>query len=263
MRGDHRGDVVGQRRIDHDVLHPGAFETHDLELAGERMKLDRVHVVGGIRGQRLDLARVQVETHQGGGVAVDRGHRVQADAVAGEPDHTGGEGVIGWDRQQHVAVHDHLRRAVFKESSAASRLQILVDQPGGVARVGGEQFQPPVGQVKQIGVVQLRIVAIEAQHDLAGVAPGAADHLCLDVVERCHVAVVARLQIDHVDVPVLVPAGVLQIHQVAVVVRPEVLADGPVAIVGHRLEAVAVDGAHPHVHDAVGRRQVRQSPAVG
>ena len=146
MRGNHRGHVVGQREIDHDMLNSSPFETHDLEFAGERMKLDRVHVVGGISGQCLDRARVQVEPHQGGGIAVDRRDRVQARAVTGKPDHTGREGVIGRDRQQHLAVHDHFRRAVFQEAGTAARLQILVDEPGGVARVCGEQFQPPVAR---------------------------------------------------------------------------------------------------------------------
>ena len=31
MGGEHRCDVVGQRRVDHHVLDPGALEAHDLD----------------------------------------------------------------------------------------------------------------------------------------------------------------------------------------------------------------------------------------
>jgi len=121
---------------------------------------------------------------------------------------------------------------------------------------------PPSG-VQAVDVVELGVVLVDAHQDVVGevlvdvVQPG------LDIVERGEVAGLAGGQVDVVQPPVLVAAGVLLVDDVLVVVGPEVRADAPVAVRGDGNPHPAGDGAHPHVEDAGVGGDPRQAGPVG
>ncbi len=110
--------------------------------------------------------------------------------------------------------------------------------------------------------MQLGVLAVQPHQQVVGVAALVAEHARLHVVERGHVDVAAVLEVDDVQVPVLVPAGVLQVDDVAVVLAPGEAAHAALAIVRDGGGVVAAERPHPHVQHAVDRRDVRQPAAV-
>jgi hypothetical protein len=81
--------------------------------------------------------------------------------------------------------------------------------------------------------------------------------LGLHALERGEVPILLRGRVDGVDAPVLVPALVLEVDDVPVVLGPEKEPDAALAVVGDRLEPVAVDGG------ADGPTQTFRTPSFG
>jgi hypothetical protein len=111
--------------------------------------------------------------------------------------------------------------------------------------------------------VQLGVVLVQSDQDLVGEPLVGGDQLGLHAVERGEVPGPAALQVDGVQVPVLVAATVLHVQQVAVVVRPAVVADAAIGVVGDRLGVVRADLADPDIEHAVHRCQPGDAGAVG
>ena len=124
-------------------------------------------------------------------------------------------------------------------------------------------------QADPVDVVQLRVVAVEPDQDLVRERALHPDDLGLHAVERGQVTPGHSRQVDVVQAPVLVAAGVLQVQQMAAVVRPEKLPDAPVGVVGDdaggsQVDAVRhADRGQPYVQDALVRRDPGQLGAVG
>ena len=181
----------------------------------------------------------QVDPDQPAGVRAHRADRQQRPAVLAERDRPAGQRVLGGDGQQRPPVIPGRRLADHDDHAAVG----LRRDPGPDHQlaVGDPVHEPGVldlldqlagGQVEPVDVVQLRVVAVQPDQDLGRelLVPG--DQLGLHVVERRQVPPLHGLQVDVVQPPVLVPAGVLQVQQVLGVVRPGEHADAPVGVVG-------------------------------
>jgi hypothetical protein len=123
-------------------------------------------------------------------------------------------------------------------------------------------------QLKLVHVVQLRVVLVQADQQLGGELALHPDQLCLHAVERGQIAVLHGLQVDVMQMPVLIPAGVLLVQQMPAVVRPRERPDAAVGIVGDKpglapVDAVVAGGCDPDVENAVVRRDPGQPGPVG
>jgi hypothetical protein len=113
-----------------------------------------------------------------------------------------------------------------------------------------------------VDVVELRVVLVQPDQDVVREPLVEVLDARLDVLVRRQVAVGAGLEIDVVQPPVLVAAAVLDVEQVAVVVRPVEKADPAVAIVGDDAGVLSTAVTDPDVEDALVRGDPRETTSV-
>ena len=111
--------------------------------------------------------------------------------------------------------------------------------------------------------MQLGVVLVQADEDVAGAAPRDAEDAGLDAVERRRVAVVAGLRVDDVQVPVLVAAASPGGRSGGGRPRPRCTSGSPRSVSDVTGRArVAGEVADPHVQDVVDGLDVGQAAAV-
>ena len=274
MQRPDRGQVVGDRRGRGRGTRTGPLEGHDLRFPGVRLDPDVAHVGLGIGGQHLLGAGRHVDPDQPAGVGADRADAEQRAAVLAERDHVAGQRVFGGNGQQRppvafrVVPDQHRKAPVGLRRDRAPDRKLRVCDPVDEAGVLDFLGQLAGDQVEPVDVVQFGVVAVQRDEQLGRELPLHGDQPRLHAVERREVAAVHGLEVDVVQPPVLVAAGVLQVQQVPGIVGPRERADAAVAVVGDHLGRRQVHpgaGARrrdPDVEDPLVRRDPRQPGAV-
>ena len=145
-----------------------------------------------------------------------------------------------------------------------SHVEVVVGHVGGDPGILLHQ-RPLAGfQIDPIDVVQLRDAIVEPHEDFIGEILTHVLHLGVDVVQRRQVFGLARGDVGHVDVPVLVPGFVLGIEDVVARVGPVVPADVADLVLRHRLgRRQVVDRGDPDVENPIHGSQIAEPFAVG
>jgi hypothetical protein len=167
------------------------------------------------------------------------------------------------------AVPDQdVEAAVLLRCDRAPHDQVLVGEPAGVPGVLYLLYQRTGDQVQPVHVVQLRIVGVDADQHLGGLALAGGEDLRVDVLERREVTPLHRLDVNVVQPPVLVPARVPHVQDMPSVPRPREVPDAPVVVFGQRpcrrpVHAPGAERREPHVQHAVAGGDPRQLSPVG
>ncbi len=195
------------------------------------------------------------------GVAATAVGQIQDLASLVEPGQRRGERVFHADFQKLLPATLAvglviLRAAVAQHLHRESHLEVVVADEGGVLVVFLDQFPLAAGDVDAVDVVEARVAVVQTDEDLLRKLFAQALDLGRDFLNRREVFGLDLLQVDAVNVPVLVAAGVLQIEDMAAVVGPEVNTDAALFVMRDRLgRAGIVDRTDEHVQHAVARRQ--------
>ena len=274
MQRPDRGQVVGDRGVEHQVLGPVLLEGHDLRFPGVRVDPDAAHVGFGIADQHLLGAGRRVDPDQPAGLGADRADAEQRAAVLAERDDVAGQRVVGGHGQQRPPVrvgavpHHHHEAPVGLRRDPGPDRELRVCGPVDEAGVLDFLGQLAGDQVEPVNVVQFGVVAVQRDQQFGRELPLHGHHPRLHAVERRQVAAVHGLEVDVVQPPVLVAAGVLQVQQVPAIVGPREQADAAVAIVGDHPRrgpvhpGVGARRRHPDVEDPLVRRYPRQPGSV-
>ena len=285
VQGPDRLVVELHRRVEDVILGAVLDHLHDLRLPGVRVQHRAFHVGLGVFEQHPRVARGQVELDQPARVHPDRADDQQRLPVAGERQHVAGRGVVARDGQHGppvslgVVADQHVVAAGGQRGKRAADHHVLVGEPAGEPGVLDQLGQFPGPQVQPVDVVQLGVVPVHPDQDLVAVALAGGDDPGLDAVERRQVAARhaglaacggggLRVEVDVVQPPVLVAAGVLYVQQVPVVTGPGEGPDATVSVIGDDRAASqptpsAPIGATQTLSTPLSRRDPGQPGAVG
>ena len=262
-------ELVGDRGVQHQVVHALAGDEDDLRLVRVRVEPGAGDVVVRVfRDQELRPVRA-VEPDEPARVGARRRQRQQAATVLGERERMGGQRVLLPDREDRpprrvgrVADRD-LHAAVLGRCDGRAHVEAPVGDETDVARVLHDLRELAARERELEDVVQLRVLPVQADEDPVGEVLVDVLDACLDALERRQVSLLTRLELDVVQPPVLVAAPILEVQDAPVVGAPEELADPPVVVVRHDPIVVGAHRAQPHVQDAFVRREPGQPAAVG
>src|ERR1700741_3758367 len=115
--------------------------------------------------------------------------------------------------------------AIGLRGDRAADLQVVVDHLTDKARVLNDLLKLSGRQLQGVHVVQLRIVLVQADEHIVRKVLTVGDEPALHIVHRSEVTLYSRLQVDVVDAEVLASVLIPHVHEVAVVLRPEVALD--------------------------------------
>ena len=186
-----------------------------------------------------------------------------------------GQRVVGGNGQQRPPVrfravpHQHHETPVRLRRDRRPDRELRVREQADEAGVLDHLGQLAGYEVELVDVVQFGVVAVQRDQQVGRELPLRGDQPRLHAVERGEVAAVHGLEVDVVQPPVLVSAGVLQVQQVPGIVGPLEHADAAVPVVGDHPRRRPVHpraGARrgdPDVEDPFVRSDPRQPGAIG
>jgi hypothetical protein len=266
--------VLLDARIDHQPFRLQVIEFHSLYDAGVGMNLHRADVHALVLGDDLEfLAGHEVDAHEARFIRTEGRGRVEGPAIGGE---IYGTAVFAERPGDEIAprfagaiAHPQRLAAVgVALGHGAANLEVRVGEPAQhVPGVLGVQHDRAGHQIDAIHIEHAAVAQVQSHENFVGMVAVGNDVGGADALKRRQIPDHLRLQIGGVDVPVFIPAAVLQVDQVPAVLGPELDADPPVRVVGDHGVVILTDRSHPNVqHPCFGRgdagehRSVRRDP---
>ena len=156
------------------------------------------------------------------------------------------------------------RAAIGRHYVGQPRVQISVNDESARAKVVLDEEVRLAGQdVDSIEVVKLRFPVIDSDHHLVREPVRWGFRHSMNPVVGSQVSGLSGLDVDRVNVPVLVTSSVLDVHDVAGVVSPEVEPDASVSVLCHRTGVLdGIDRRDPDVENpSTGARYEMRVPS--